>query len=375
MTLFAARILSLASILVALSGCAHRLSGPIHGIDGPAWIAAGAESQIAPIEVVHRLILIGDAGLFLEDDPTLAALDEWATSVESSTALFLGDNIYSEGLTDDDRERGEKILGQQLAATAVRKIFIPGNHDWGLLPKNYDAKAIQNQQSFVDGWPAGNAEFIPKAGCMGPTTRVLRGREGDSKAIVLIALDPTLWIQDGIRTVCPSATTHAAHLAELDAALQKYRNDFVLVASHYPMLTGGPHGGLTYGFPAQMFIGPLGWLMGGLMNTYESGYADWIEQTQEILRRNPPEIYAGGHDHSLQILESGDVAGLYIVSGAGARDRVSTVTNLPETIFAHAAEGFVVVDFGTRNGQDASVVRIIEPITHGEEPVFEMDLP
>ena len=375
MTLFAARILSLASILVALSGCAHRLSGPIHGIDGPAWIAAGAESQIAPIEVVHRLILIGDAGLFLEDDPTLAALDEWATSVESSTALFLGDNIYSEGLTDDDRERGEKILGQQLAATAVRKIFIPGNHDWGLLPKNYDAKAIQNQQSFVDGWPAGNAEFIPKAGCMGPTTRVLRGREGDSKAIVLIALDPTPWIQDGIRKVCPSVTTHADHLAELDAALQKYRNDFVLVASHYPMLTGGPHGGLTYGFPAQMFIGPLGWLMGGLMNTYESGYADWIEQTQEILRRNPPEIYAGGHDHSLQILESGDVAGLYIVSGAGARDRVSTVTNLPETIFAHAAEGFVVVDFGTRNGQDASVVRIIEPITHGEEPVFEMDLP
>jgi len=370
-----ARLLFMLCLLFALSGCAHRLSGPVHHAEAPAWIAESAETTIAPIDVHHRVILIGDAGYFLEDDPTLAALDSWATAVDSSTVLFLGDNIYNEGLTDEDREEGEKILGQQLAATAVRKIVLPGNHDWGLLPRNYNAQSIENQQLFVDGWPDSDAEFIPKEGCMGPTTRVLREREGESKAVVLIALDPTPWIQERIRKACPSATSRDAHLAELDEALTKHRDDFVLLASHYPMLTAGPHGGLSYGFFADMIITPVGWMMGGLMNTYETEYADWISQTQDVLRRHPPTIYAAGHDHNLQLLESGDVADLYVVSGAGARDRVSTVTNIPETIFAHAAEGFVIVDFGTQKGQEAVVLRVIEPVASPDAPVFEMALP
>jgi hypothetical protein len=362
-------------IVVVLSGCAHKLKGPVHDADGPAWIAEGATAEVAAMAVHHRVILIGDAGYFLEDDPTLASIDEWATTVDSATVLFLGDNIYDEGLTDDDRARGERILGQQLEATAVRKIVIPGNHDWGLLPRNYNKKSIKNQQAFVDGWPKGNAEFIPKDGCMGPTTRVLREAEGDSKAVVFVALDPTPWIQERIREACASATTHEDHLSALDAVLAEHRDDFVLLASHYPMLTAGPHGGLSYGFPAEMIVTPLGWMMGGLMNTYETEYADWITRTQEILRRNPPAIYAAGHDHNLQLLESGDVAGLYVVSGAGARDRVSTVTNIPETIFAHAAEGFVVVDFGTQDDHEAVVVRVIEPVARPDAPAFEMALP
>lgn len=361
-------------LLLVLSACAHRLSGPIHGADGPAWLADSAGSEAVPLlDVAHRVVLIGDAGLFLEDDPTLAALDEWATGVDAATVVFLGDNVYNEGLTDEDRERGESILDQQLAATEVRKIAIPGNHDWGLLPKNYNAKAIQNQQAFVDGWPAGNAEFIPKDGCMGPTRRILREADEDSKAVVFIAIDPTPWINERIRAACPTPTSHEEHLAALDALLTEHADDYVIAASHYPMLTGGPHGGLTYGVLADMIITPLGWMMGGLLNTYETEYADWIAQTQEVFRRHPPTLYAAGHDHNLQLLESGDVAGLYVVSGAGARDRVSTVTNLPESIFAHAAEGFVVVDFLA--SEAAVVIRVIEPVLQPDGPVFEMALP
>lgn len=369
------RLAVLMTVFITLSGCAHRLSGPNYEAEAPPWVAERVDVVIPPIDVFHRVILIGDAGYYLEDDPTLAALDDWGTAVPSSTVLFLGDNIYNEGLTDEDREKGEQILGQQLAATGVRKIAIPGNHDWGLLPKNYNAKSIQNQQTFVDGWPDGSAEFIPKDGCMGPTERVLRETDADTPAVVFIAIDPTPWIQERIREACPRATTHEAHLAALDALLLEHRDDYVIVASHYPMLTGGPHGGLSYGFLAELIVTPLGWMMGGLMNTYETEYADWITRTQEVLRRNPPTIYAAGHDHNLQLLESGDVADLYVVSGAGARERVSTVTHLPETLFAHAAEGFVVVDFGTLDGQETVVVRIIEPVIQPDAPVFEMALP
>lgn len=370
------------SLALSLAGCAHRLSGPIHDADGPPWLADDAppSARVPAIEVVHRVVLIGDAGYFLEDDPTLAALDVWATGAPSASVVFLGDNIYNEGLTDDDRERGETILGQQLAATAVRKIVIPGNHDWGLLPRNYNAKAIQNQQAFVDGWAEGAAEFIPKDGCMGPTTRILREGGDGRPAVVFIALDPTPWIQERVREDCPlpdgaTGDSKSLHLAGLAEALERHADDQVILASHYPMLTGGPHGGLTYGFLGDLIVTPLGWMMGGLINTYETDYADWIAQAQAVMRAHPPAIYAAGHDHNLQLLESGDVAGLYVVSGAGARERVSTVTHIDETIFAHAAEGFVVVDFGrTDAGRETAVVRVVEPLVSVEAPVYEYEV-
>lgn len=373
MTLGSIRLTFLVLLVAALSGCAHRLTGPIHSADGPPWIAEGIARQTALIEIRHRVLIIGDTGYFLEDDPTLDALDHWASSVDSSSVLFLGDNIYDEGLTDDAREHGERILSQQLEATRVRKIFIPGNHDWGLLPKNQSAKSIRNQQAFVDEWPAGHAEFIPKEGCMGPTSRTLLEGSDSQTAVVFIALDPTPWINERLRKDCPTPQTQTEFLAELDAQLAQHKDDFVVVGSHYPMLTGGPHGGLSYGFLGDLIVTPIGWMMGGLANTYEPGYADWIARTQAVLRRNPPEIYAAGHDHSLQLLDSGDVAGIYVVSGAGAKDRISTVTDLPETFFAHAAPGFVVVDFGRREGRDTVIVRVIEP--GAINPVFEMEIP
>jgi hypothetical protein len=359
-------------LITSLVGCAHRLKGPIYSADGPPWIAEGISNQNIEIEIRHRVVLIGDAGYFLANDPTLEALDDWATSVDSSSVLFLGDNIYNEGMTDDDREHGEQILGQQLAATETRKIVIPGNHDWGLFPKNHNAQAIRNQQAFVDEWPAGHAEFIPKEGCMGPVRRTLIEASGNRKAVVFIALDPTPWINERLREDCPTPQTQEEFLAALDALLALHNDDFVILGSHYPMLTGGPHGGLTYGFLGDLIVTPLGWIAGGLANTYETDYADWIARMQAVLRRNPPDVYVAGHDHSLQLLDAGDVAGMYLVSGAGAKERVSTVTNLPETFFAHAAPGFLVVDFGERDGSESIVVRVIEAGIPG--PVFEMEI-
>lgn len=355
------------------AGCiSHRLDGPIHAADGPPWIAEGAVKPVAALDATtHRVLLIGDGGLFLEDDPTLAAVGSWTQDVPS-TVLFLGDNIYNEGLVDDDRERGERILTQQLEATSSHKIFIPGNHDWGFAPTDMNATAIRNQQSFVDGWPGGSAEFLPKDGCMGPVSKRLAAGDSGARGITIVALDPTPWINPALRDACPTPESFEGHLAALGEILAANADDWVIVVSHYPMITGGPHGGLSYGFLVDTIVSVLGWMWGGLMNTYEPGYADWIEQTEAVFRKNPPAVYAAGHDHNLQVLDAKGAAGIYIVSGAGAPDRVSTVTHLRETVFAHAHPGFVVVDLGTRGGQPVAVLRVIE---NGKaEPVFEIEI-
>jgi len=366
------RLLALAASLLLVQACAEpRLEGPDHAAEGPPWIAEGRDVAVEPLETDHRLVLIGDTGLWLDDDPTLQAIGAWSTGAPS-TVVFLGDNVYDDGLVDEDRERGEQILRQQLEATPAAKVFVPGNHDWGMDPAEMNVRAIRNQQAFVDGFGDGSAQFLPKDGCMGPASReVLAPAEG-RRGLVLVFVDPTPWINPRLREICASDGSQTDHLAKLEAILVEAGDSHVVLASHYPFVTGGPHGGLSYGAIGDLIVGFLAWRYGGLGNTYEPEYAAWIAATSEVLRRHPPLLIAAGHDHNLQILEAGEVAGAYVVSGAGSPDRVSTVTDVPSSIFAHAHPGFIVADVGRRDHKDAVVLRVIE--NGKEDAVFEMDV-
>lgn len=365
------------ALVVALSlvvvGCLnpHRIQGPDHSADGPAYVSSSASAAPAPLDLAHRVVLIGDAGLYLEEDPTLAKLGAWTDDAANSTVLYLGDNIYNEGLEDDDRERGEQILAQQLAATGARKILVPGNHDWGLFEMR--EKSIQNQQEYVAEWEDGRAEFLPRDGCMGPAVVTL-SPVPPLRALTLVVTDPSPIVLNDPTIGCEGENDLATHIAEVEVALASAEPDWVILASHYPLETGGPHGGMTYGsLLADGILNTIRFWGGTTADVYDPGYVEWIDAMTEVMRKHPPELYAAGHDHNLQVLDGHDYAGLEVVSGAGAVERVSTVTHLPNTFFAHAAPGFVVVDFGTRDGEDAAVLRVVEANADGT--VFEMELP
>lgn len=355
-----------AAIAFLLVGCVKpTLEGPNHSVEGPPWVADSRDGKVAPFDVEQRIVLIGDTGLYLEDDPVLDALGTWTRDVPS-TIVFLGDNLYDEGLQDDDRERGEQILRQQVEATEGLRVFVPGNHDWGLSPDGQDPQVIANQQAFLEGFEG--VRFSPSNGCIGPSKLVLPGSAG-GRAVVLVLMDPTKWIYPALRTRCEQEETHEDVLAGLDAMLTEHANDWVVMGSHYPMETGGPHGGLSYGAVGDVILAYFKWRYGGLGNTDEPGYADWIAQTTDVMRKHPPTVYAAGHDHSLQILSGHDYAQVEVVSGAGAVERVSTVTHLPATRFAHAAPGFIVLDVGSRDGVPTGALRVIEG--RGDTPVYE----
>ncbi|MFK8050617.1 MAG: metallophosphoesterase [Halioglobus sp.] len=96
------------------------------------------------MDIHNRLVLIGDAGIYLDNHPTLAALGQWTNNVRNASVLFLGDNIYDDGLIEEERVEAERILAQQLSATSARKILVPGNHDWGMNPAKQNLTAILN---------------------------------------------------------------------------------------------------------------------------------------------------------------------------------------------------------------------------------------
>ncbi len=359
--------------LSLLPGCSEtRLTGPNFSMESPPWINPRVAQSDLQMEIGRRVILIGDAGLYLDDDPTLAALGKWSDAVADSSVIFLGDNIYDDGLVEAKRMEAERILAQQLSATTARKLVLPGNHDWGMKPREQNLAAILNQQVFIDDWPSGNAEFVPRDGCMGPEAVPL-GTAGEHKPeLVLIALDPTPFLTPHLREVCTKDTSDEAHFLALAQLLEKHADDHVILASHYPMLTGGPHGGFSYGFIGDLILSFYRMALGTLGDTYEPAYAHWIERTQQVMRRHPPLVYAAGHDHSLQVLDAGDAAGVYVVSGAGAPERVSTVTHIEQTLFAHAAPGFVVIDFEADTQRPRILLKVVE--NGSTAPAYQLEL-
>ena len=127
--------LLIACAFAALTCFRAPLRGTDFGADRDAYLQKG---HIAPAELaddpVYRVILIGDGGKPGARDETLALLGVWGDAhPERTTAVFLGDNVYPAGIQGAGRARarGEAILLQQIRATRARKLFVPGNHDWG----------------------------------------------------------------------------------------------------------------------------------------------------------------------------------------------------------------------------------------------------
>jgi hypothetical protein len=327
-------------------------------------------------EPVYRLVLAGDGGAVARNDPTLALLRRWGdVAPERTTAIFLGDNIYPAGLQNGDRARGETILRRQVSSTRARKLFIPGNHDWGFSGfQQLVPHVLGSQQAFLESQSSLGVDFQPKSGCPGPVPIELLEPGGPLPGgLTVLVLDLHWWLLAGSeRPVCDGIADTSAFLERLRTELEERRNENVVVAAHHPIRSGGTHGGMTRGFWFDLGV----WLFYRLytvQDLIEPGYREMVRVLSETLSESPPLAMVAGHDHSLQILEGGDEARLVVVSGAASR--VTRVTSLDSTLFAHAHLGFVVFDFYPAEGKRKGVLlaQVVET-GRGDEPVFTLGL-
>jgi len=373
--------MSHAALVLAVSlstGCfalQSRIDGTNYAVEDAPFVSESApsiESNPAlpqQADLIHRVVLVGDAGVPMESEPVLASLNRWAdTYPEQSTVLFLGDNVYPAGVEEDSAEEGEEILRKQVDATKARRIFIPGNHDWG----RRGTDRLLRQQAYLD---ARQIEFFPRDGCPGPALRnIVPPIEGVTRGIsaIVFDIDPWYFAEEGLPHCAHNKTPEdlAAGLGEL---LEANEHQWLLVGAHHPLRTGGPHGGFTRGAIADFITGIIYLIFGTLQDTYEDGYREIMSPIEAALAGSPPEFYVAGHDHNLQILEGGDHAGFQVVSGAGATIRVRDghVTNIAGTLFAHGHAGFVVIDFVRTSSGEQALVHVVE--TGQDEPVFSMD--
>jgi len=365
----------------AAASCAalpDRLEGPNYPASGAPFIASAvtqsSEASRIPAngELVHRLLLVGDAGVPRESEPVLESVQQWGSvQPDRTTVLYLGDNLYPSGLESDDRERGEAVLRAQLDASTAHKIFVPGNHDWGF--PHQGAERVLAQQAFIE---AHDAAFLPREGCPGPVYRELSAANPQGSrglGVILIDIDP--WFLDpSLRPDCPDADTPADLARQLRALLEAHRDQWLVVGAHHPLRTGGPHGGFSRGALADAITGTLLLVYGSLQDSYEEGYRAIMAPVEAALAAAPPLLFAAGHDHNLQVIEGGDHARWLAVSGAGATERVrgGYVTAIEGTVFAHGHPGFMALDIVRTPAGERAFLSVIE--TGIEEPVFQLEV-
>jgi hypothetical protein len=371
-----AAILLLSCALAASVSCWRAaLRGPDFGaLDDPFLKEGLPEIPRRSDEPVFRIILAGDAGLVVPDDPTLALLRKWGDEFHERTqVVYLGDNIYPAGLRSADRKRGEAVLLRLLRATRARKLFVPGNHDWGGTPTQYlSAGVLANQQAFIESHAALGADFEPKNGCPGPSeVQLLRPGERLSGGLALLALDLHWWLlPEAQRPPCEGVSDTTVFLQRFGEALKAHHDGNLVVVAHHPILSGGPHGGQSRGFWMDLVIF-IGYPFFLTQDMIEPEYQEMVRLLREVMKVDPPLAMVGGHDHSLQVIENKEAARIVIVSGSASR--VTGVTAIDGTLFAHAHLGFVIMDFFRLEGgtEETLLVRVVET-GRGDDPVFTL---
>lgn len=366
--------------LVATLSCSH--GAPYHAGE----VVSPAAPSVEPGR--YRILLVGDAGEPGPEAAALVALRAWVNEAPDRTLVtFLGDNAYPEGLTGAHRLDAEHSLLRQLQVvedTAATALFIPGNHDWadghaeGL-------DAVLAQADFLRG----RARFLPSDGCPGPELMDVPLAE---PVVRIIVLDTQWWLHDERKpTESCEPGTPASVAQALQAALDTSLP--VVVAAHHPLASHGPHGGFfdwrAHVFPLTHAV-PWLWVpLPGVGSLYplartrlmpsdqelssaeNRGMRDALSQAFASRTRRGPVLYAGGHEHSLQVLK-GDVVDYVLVSGAGSEGKITAVGSGPDTLFAHAHTGFIALDVGAA----AIRVSVVEPTDTAATSVpFSLEIP
>ena len=287
----------------------------------------------------QRIILIGDAGQLTNGKhPVVDAVRNLIKLDKKTTVLYLGDNLYKNGLPNDESSRyiaSRAVLDSQLSiadGTPAKVYMIPGNHDWeNGSSGGYDA--ILRQQLYVDFIGKKNVKYYPEDGCPGPV-EVNLGND-----VVMILFDSQWWLhpydKPGIESDCSfkSKDQLVSQIADLAARNSK---KLIIIACHHPFKSNGVHGGLftlkQHIFPftdiihsAYIPLPVLGSIypivrsvFGTPQDLKHPNYVEMVDRISTAVKAVAPNvIFVSGHEHNLQHIK--DSSYNYIISGSGCK--------------------------------------------------------
>lgn len=310
------------------------------------------------LQLEYKFFLIGDAGnsYLGNSTPAIQFLEKKLKEEgnDTSTVIFLGDNIYQRGMPSQNssaRELAEHRITMQLDIVKEhegRIIFLPGNLDWV-----YGIDGVKRQEDFVDNYLERDYDvFVPEDGCSGPE------EINFGEHLTVIVVDSEWYLHDWetepkINANC-AVKTRREFMLRFEEAMKKNRQKNVIVAMHHPLYTYGSHGG-QYTFQKHIFplqdikqelwiplpiIGSIGnFLRSTIGHRQDVSHPLYKEMRNNMLaaaKLNGNFVFVAGHEHSMQYIEREDQ--YFIVSGSGSK--VSPVNMGIGSKFAYAKSGF-----------------------------------
>lgn len=333
------------------------------GLRDPEAVEAIAvePEPLPPVSMVEQAIFVlGDGGTTVPDrSPILEAIrgdiERWSEALATDSAVsvvFPGDLVYPVGVrdrthpdfpTDSTRlwNQIELVAGPSARSFRTLGLFQPGNHDWGNSNREIGFDRIRNlmeqlDMARADGLSVG---LFPENGEPGPVVRDVR------ENVRFVLLD-THWY---LRT--RSADDRRAFLDRIEDAVTTAGDRYVILSAHHPFQSAGPHGAIVPGLHAWG-VGYLLRRSGALVQDLNSpAYGSLLAGLRGIFERapQPPLLFIGGHDHSLQVLEGQSPSDPSFVAVSGAGSKVSSIRALPGMHYGAGAPGYMMLLL-TRDG-------------------------
>ncbi len=340
-------VVNILAVLLILQSCAT--SKPQFGK------ALEIRRETKDISPDHTFFLVGDAGNADEEQSkkVLEILKSKLDSAsENSTLLFLGDNVYPNGLPDtlsQDRKIAEAKLDMQIDLSKNFKgktIFIPGNHDY----YSNGVSGLKNQEDYVNKKIGVKKSFLPKNGCGIDDLNI-----NDNLAMIII--DSQWYLEDWdnnptINENC-SIKSREDFFTEIEDLINKFQDKTIIIAIHHPLMSNGTHGGQfsleKQLFPLESKI-PLP-VIGSLINylrknsgispqdIHNKKYSKLVNRIKTLIQSKENIIVVSGHDHNLQYIEKNNIK--QIISGSASKTESARAVNPND--FSYGGNGFAVL--------------------------------
>lgn len=314
------RAVSAALIIVCGSACSRQLPE----------LAPSQVPEPAPDAVESVIYLVGDAGYAEEHrHPVLRRLrndiEDWSGALARDGAvvvLYLGDIVYPEGLrhTEEHYAADSAVVQSQVNLVGgpnARRYnsvgyVIAGNHDWGnARDTEGGVQRLLNLQEFLDRRRAEGVEVYlrPAAGEPGPAIADVGSQ------VRLLLYDTAWWL------LAQDTIPKQRMFAETREITRTTEDRFLIVAAHHPFESAGAHAGFVpfwKAFGLRFLLARSGSIMQDLNSIV---YRELRREMLEAFRSRPPLIFAGGHDHSLQVIASDSFPEprFSVVSGSGSK--------------------------------------------------------